>query len=108
MQQTDCTLNLWKCGCWACCLQGMSSLEPTLMFLYECQVPGIQYTVAVHEQLSDIVASGLLLGSIRHQVCPLPPKALQWKGLLAGSVGHSHSTTLLQATAAHSPDTFIL
>ena len=48
----------------------MSSPEPTLMFLYECQVPGIQYTVAVHEQLSDIVASGLLLGSIRHQVCP--------------------------------------
>ena len=43
------------------------------MFLYECQVPGIQYTVAVHEQLSDIVASGLLLGSIRHQVCPPPP-----------------------------------
>ena len=39
------------------------------MFLYECQVPGIQHTVAVHEQLSDIVASGLLLGSIRHQVC---------------------------------------
>ena len=57
------------------------------MFLYECQVPGIQYTVAVHEQLSDIVASGLLLGSIRHQVCPQPPRlcceSVCWQALLA-------------------------